>query len=97
MISQYNAKPEEIYPVKNLMMIVAKRLTIRGFIVGDADMGPKYADEHREKLSAWIADGSFKSLISTTEGIDNAADGLIGMLAGKNFGKAVLTIAELDQ
>jgi NADPH-dependent curcumin reductase CurA len=97
MISQYNLKPEESYPIRNLMQVVGKRLTIRGFIVGDADMGPKYAKEHREKLSAWIADGTFKAKFSTTEGIDNAAEGFIGMLEGKNFGKAVLTISELEQ
>jgi NADPH-dependent curcumin reductase CurA len=97
MISQYNLKPEEAYPIKNLVNVVGKRLTIRGFIVSDKDMGPKYATEHREKLSAWIADGSFKAKTSTTEGIDNAAEGFIGMLSGKNFGKAVVAISELEQ
>ena len=35
--------------------------------------------------------------LSITKGIDNAVDGLLGMLKGDNFGKAVLTIAELDE
>jgi len=33
--------------------------------------------------------------LSVTEGIDHAAEGLVGMLKGENFGKAVLTIADL--
>lgn len=33
MISQYNTSPDKAYGVKNLMQVVAKRLTIRGFIV----------------------------------------------------------------
>merc|ERR1711939_125932 len=43
MISQYNLPPAEQYGVKNLMLVVAKRITMRGFIVFDPDMGPKYA------------------------------------------------------
>ena len=97
MISQYNvARPEDAFGVKNLMMFVGKRLTMRGFIVGDPDMGPKYAAEHQEKLQEWIGDGSFIAKQSVTEGIDNAVDGFIGMLKGENFGKSVLTIAELE-
>lgn len=97
MISQYNAKPGEQYPIRNLMQVVAKRLTIRGFIVGDENMGPRHAKEHQEKLQKWLADGTFKAKLSVTEGIDNAIDGFLGMLEGKNFGKAVLQIADINK
>jgi NADPH-dependent curcumin reductase CurA len=97
MISQYNVKPGEQYPIRNLMQVVAKRLTIRGFIVGDENMGPKHAKEHQEKLQKWLSEGTFKAKISVTEGIDNAVDGFIGMLEGRNFGKAVLQIADLSK
>ncbi|KAF1813692.1 NAD(P)-binding protein [Eremomyces bilateralis CBS 781.70] len=100
MISQYNLlptaeNPTPAYPIRNLMLIVARRITFRGFIVGDDNMGPVYAKEHRENVSKWIADGSFKAQMSTTEGIDGAAEGFVGMLQGKNFGKAVLEISPL--
>jgi NADPH-dependent curcumin reductase CurA len=97
MVSQYNLKPEEMYPIRNLMEIVKKRLKIQGFIVGDKNMGPLYAQEHQEKLQKWIADGTFKAQQSVTVGIDNAVDGFLGMLQGKNFGKAVLQIADLEK
>lgn len=97
MVSQYNAKPEELYPIRNLMNVVAKRLTMRGFIVGDENMGPKYHKQHQEQLQKWIKDGTFKSKYSVTEGIDNAVDGFLGMLSGKNFGKAILQIADLEK
>ncbi|KAL8243939.1 hypothetical protein R6Q59_010197 [Mikania micrantha] len=90
MISQYNKKVEDRYGVKNLIHVVAKRLTMRGFIVGDEDMGPKYAAEHRKNVYQWLKDGTFKAKVSVTEGIDNGANGFIGMLKGENFGKAVL-------
>jgi NADPH-dependent curcumin reductase CurA len=97
MISQYNVKPGGGYPIRNLMNVVAKRITMRGFIVGDENMGPKHAKEHQEKLQKWLADGSFKAKYSVTEGVDNAVDGFLGMLSGKNFGKAVLQIADLEK
>ena len=92
MVSQYNLPTDKKYGVKNIFQVVAKRITMRGFIVGDADMGPLYAAEHEEKVSKWIADGTFKVQMSETEGIDHAAEGLVGMLEGKNFGKAVLVV-----
>lgn len=96
MISQYNLTPEKQYGVKNLMQVVAKRLVFRGFIVMDEGMGPKYAKEHQENVQKWIHEGTFKAKIHTTEGIDQAAEGLIGMLEGKNFGKAVLEVAKIQ-
>jgi len=96
MISQYNASPDQLYGVKNVMYVVSKRLTMRGFIVGDEDMGPKYAKEHKENVSKWLHDGSFKAKLSVTDGIDNAVDGFLGVLRGQNFGKAVLKIADLE-
>lgn len=95
MISQYNAT--EPYGIKNVMQFVAKRLKMQGFIVGDQNMGPVYAKEHQQNVQKWIHDGSFKAQMSVTEGIDNAAEGLIGMLQGKNFGKAVLEISKIEQ
>jgi NADPH-dependent curcumin reductase CurA len=97
MISQYNSKPEDVYPIRNLMQVIAKRLTMRGFIVGDANMGPKHYKDHQEKLQKWLSEGTFKAKFSVTEGIDNAVDGLLGMLSGKNFGKAILQIADLSK
>lgn len=94
MISQYSHKPEERYGVPNLMNIIAKRLTIRGFIVGDANMGPVYAKEHQEKVSKWLSEKSFIAKVDVTEGIDNGVTGFCNMLEGKNFGKAVLHIGD---
>jgi NADPH-dependent curcumin reductase CurA len=97
MISQYNSKPEDVYPIRNLMQVVAKRITMRGFIVGDANMGPRHYKDHQEKLQKWLSEGTFKAKLSVTEGIDGAVDGFLGMLSGKNFGKAVLQIADLSK
>lgn len=116
MVSQYNVAPAQSYPIRNLMLVVGKRIKMQGFIVTDPDMGPKYHKEHQEKLQKWIAEvclspmlarkkragclqpvqGTFKALQSITKGIDNSAQGFIGMLRGDNFGKAVLEIASME-
>ena len=96
MVSQYNiTDPGKRYGVKNLGFVVGKRLKMRGFIVGDPDMGPKYAAEHQKNVAKWISEGTFKAQQSVTDGIDNAIQGLLGMLKGDNFGKAVLKIEDL--
>jgi len=56
-------------------------------------MGPKYAEEHQRNVQKWISEGTFKAQYSVTHGMDNAGEGLIGMLAGRNFGKAVLEVS----
>ncbi|KAJ5388513.1 hypothetical protein N7509_011054 [Penicillium cosmopolitanum] len=87
LISQYNSAP---YPITNIHQILVKRLTMRGFIVGDPGMGDIYTKEHQERVQKWIKEGTFKVLIHETVGIDNGAEGLVGIFHGKNKGKAVL-------
>lgn len=87
LISQYNSDP---YPIKNIHNVLIKRIDMRGFIVGDPGMGDKYAADHQKYVQQWIKEGSFKPLIHETVGIDNSAEGLVGIFHGKNLGKAVL-------
>lgn len=90
MISQYNVAPDQAYGVKNLMSVVGKRLTMRGLIVSDPDMGPKHAEEHKKNVTAYLKDGSFKAKVHEWAGMENGAEAFVGMLKGENFGKAVL-------
>ncbi|EEA25464.1 hypothetical protein TMatcc_006311 [Talaromyces marneffei ATCC 18224] len=90
LIAVYNQKPEEIYPLGNYGQILWKRLTVRGFLVGDKGMGDKYDDEHQKRVSKWIQEGIFKAVNWEVEGIEQAADGLLALFSGRNFGKAVL-------
>lgn len=92
MIGDYNQPFEKKYGVRNLQVIFEKRLNIRGFIV--ADFQDKYYDEHQKNCQTWISDGSLTTRLSTTNGIENAIGGLLGLFAGHNFGKAVLKLGE---
>ncbi|KIW69552.1 hypothetical protein, variant 2 [Phialophora macrospora] len=91
-ISQYNLPPQDRYPIRNTFLTVTKRLTMTGFMVGDANMGPKHSAAHMENVSRWLRDGSFRATIHETVGIERAAEALVGMLKGDNFGKAVLKV-----
>ena len=93
-ISQYSRVqgPYTGYGVTNIFNITVKRVTMTGYIVSDPNIGPKYGQEHMVNLSKWIAEGSFKSKSTVVDGIDNSADGFVGMFHGQNFGKAVLKI-----
>lgn len=90
-ISQYN-NAGEAHGIRNLFHMIGKQLTMQGFIVGNPEFGPTYYREHQQKLQQWLADGSFIAKMSYTEGIEHAAEGLVGIFEGKNFGKAVLRI-----
>ncbi|RAL00944.1 MDR family NADP-dependent oxidoreductase [Aspergillus ibericus CBS 121593] len=94
MISQYNLAPEDRYGIKNLGLVVTKRIHMQGFIVGDAGFGPKYEKERDEKVSAWLREGSIVAKEHITTGIENGPEALVGMLRGENLGKAILKIAD---
>ncbi|KAI6891426.1 hypothetical protein KC318_g10461, partial [Hortaea werneckii] len=51
--------------------------------------------DHQKNVQKWISEGSFKAEQSITQGIDNAAEGLLGLFKGTNFGKAVLEVSKL--
>lgn len=73
-------------------MIVGKRLMWRGLSVFDEHMGGAYRAKHQEVVSQWIAEGSFKPVLSETNGIDQAAQGLVELFEGNNVGKALLNL-----
>lgn len=93
MISDYNLPWESKYPIRNLQRVFEKRLTLRGFIVADADMGPKYTEEHQRNVQQWIKEGSLKTSMHVTKGMENAPEGLLAIFEGKNFGKSVLEVS----
>lgn len=93
-ISTYNnGSSSTPYGIKNYSAVVRKRLRWQGFIVYDPTI-IRWQQERDEKVSRWIADGSFKSVDFITDGIDKAVDGFLGMLKGENLGKSILKIAD---
>ncbi|KAF7555439.1 hypothetical protein G7Z17_g2141 [Cylindrodendrum hubeiense] len=90
--SQYSIPPHKQYGIRNTSMIIGKRLTWKGLSVFDKHMGDAYRARHQEAVSKWIIDGSFKPVMSETNGIDQAAQGLVELFKGNNVGKALLNV-----
>ncbi|KAF9962989.1 hypothetical protein BGZ70_007731 [Mortierella alpina] len=91
MISQYNT--QEPYGIRNLIQVVGKRITIRGFIV--SDFAAECSADFAKDVGSWLANGEIIYKEDIAVGVDSAPDAFIGMLQGKNFGKQVVKIADL--
>lgn len=87
-ISTYNTPMTEWPKMPMLQPIFnAKQLKMEGFVVRD------YTDRWFEGLSQlqkWVEDGKIKYHETVTEGFENMPQAFIQMLAGENFGKAVV-------
>nr|XP_043610892.1 2-alkenal reductase (NADP(+)-dependent)-like [Erigeron canadensis] len=88
MISQHNVVEEE--PVRYLLSVITKRLTMKGFVVHDHyDLFPKYY----ETILPLIKNGTIQNVEDVSEGLESAPAALVGMFAGKNVGKKVVAVA----
>jgi NADPH-dependent curcumin reductase CurA len=87
-IAQYNATSPVPGP-DNLALAIGKRLTLRGFLVGDHQ---HLADEYVRKAAGWLRDGSLRTEETVVEGIDHAVNAFLGMLRGANTGKMLVRL-----
>ncbi|HZT76956.1 MAG TPA: NADP-dependent oxidoreductase [Vicinamibacterales bacterium] len=88
LISDYNATMPEGAP--NLRPILVNRALMQGFIVSD------YADRFGaalQELAPLVRAGRIKYREDIVEGIDAAPGAFIGLLEGRNFGKALVRVA----
>ncbi|KAG0006702.1 hypothetical protein BGZ65_004947 [Modicella reniformis] len=91
MITSYNSNAP--YGYKNLINIVSKRLKIEGFISDDfsAETQTKFEND----VSSWLLNRVIVFKEDVTVGLENAPEAFLGLYQGKNFGKAVVKIADL--
>ena len=87
-ISVYNNTEPAPGP-NNLAMAIGKQLTMRGFIVTSFE---SMREQFVTEVGGWLADGSLRNDETIVGGIENAADAFIGLLAGANTGKMVVSI-----
>ena len=74
-----------------LIEAVLRRLTIKGFIVRDFE---HLRPEFEERVSGWLASGALIDRATIVEGLDNAGEGLAGLLSGANVGKALVHLSD---
>lgn len=75
-----------------MAVLLNKRVHMQGFIILD-----HYADGHAaflRDMGNWVASGRVKQREDIVEGLENAPAGLIGLLQGRNFGKALVRVAD---
>jgi len=88
-ISQYN-EPDAT-GIRNLSLLISKRLTLQGFLVLD-HWGRREA--FVEEMSGWLREGQVTVAETFVDGIEHAVDGFLGMLRGQNLGKMIIRIAD---
>jgi NADPH-dependent curcumin reductase CurA len=87
MIAEYNDPVPQ--PGPNLMSVVRKRLRIQGFIVSDSWAR---LPEWRAAALPLIKAGTLRYREDIVDGIENAPEAFIGLLAGRNFGKLLVRV-----
>ena len=88
-ISAYNAVEPPPGP-RNLSLLVANRLRLQGFLVGDhADLRPEFL----ETVPGWLASGELVVRETVRDGLEQAVPAFLDLLRGGNTGKMIVRLA----
>jgi len=89
-LAYYDGVPPTAGPRGIPGLVVTKRLRMEGFIVLDFYDRRRQAED---ELATWVAEGRLKVCEDIIEGLENAPQGLVGLLAGQNMGKRIIKVA----
>ncbi|MFE9205968.1 NADP-dependent oxidoreductase [Micromonospora sp. NPDC007230] len=88
MIAQYNATEPPAAP-RNLALLIGKRLTLRGFLVGDHG---HLREQFVQETAGWLRAGKIAYDETVVDGIEHAPAAFLGMLRGENLGKMLVRL-----
>ena len=71
--------------------VLTKSLTVRGFIQSEFER--EHFGAFVEDMSGWLRDGQVVYREDVTDGLENVVEAFTGMLAGRNFGKAIVKVS----
>jgi NADPH-dependent curcumin reductase CurA len=94
LIAQYNAAGPAPGPNRlpaTMREVLSKSLTLRGYI--NYEFAAEHYPAFLRTVGAGIADGRIRYREDITDGLENAPAAFIGMLEGRNFGKALVRVA----
>jgi NADPH-dependent curcumin reductase CurA len=92
MVAEYNLEEPQPGP-RGMILMIGRRLTIRGFIVTDY---PQACDEYVKKAIRWLQQGKLRYRESIVEGVENAPQAFIDLLKGRNTGKQIVQLSDID-
>jgi len=95
LIAQYSATGQDAGPnllPATMRAILTKSLTLRGFI--NTEFVAEHYGDFLKLVSAGLKDGRIRYREDITDGFENAPAAFIGMLQGKNFGKALVRVSQ---
>lgn len=72
--------------------ILSKSLTVRGFI--QTEFVADHFVDFQQDMSQWVSSGQVRYREDVVDGLENAVDAFRGLLAGRNFGKLVIKVAD---
>jgi NADPH-dependent curcumin reductase CurA len=87
-IAGYNDQEPSAGP-KNMFAVIARRLTIRGFIAADHE---REMEQFLSEVAPLFASGRLKARETIVRGLDAAPQALIDLLSGGNVGKMIVQI-----
>lgn len=85
------AGPDQTMAVFNDINL--KRMSVHGLVTLDW-VGTPLHEQFRKEMKAWILGGQVKVLEHVVDGLESAPDTLLGVFEGRNFGKAVVRVAD---
>jgi len=88
MISDYN-RSDAPYPITNLWQIVARQLTMQGFLLFTYDSLRPAA---RAQLAHWVRTGELTVLEDITRGLANTPSAFCKLMTGHTRGKALVEV-----
>ena len=94
LIAQYNYAGVPAGPnllPATMIAVLRRSLTLRGFI--NTEFAAEHYDDFLRLVSGAIADGRIRYREDITDGLENAPVAFMGLLEGKNFGKALVRVA----
>ena len=87
-ISSYNATEPPAAP-RNLATIIGKSVSLRGFLVRHYQ---QHAARAAEEIGGWLQSGQIAYEETIVEGLSNAPQAFIDLLAGANTGKMIVSL-----
>ncbi len=88
-ISQYDTGTPAGGPAGIPGLLVTKRIRMEGFVVMDFYNRRAQAET---ALANWVAEGKIKAPVDVVDGFDKMPEALVGLFAGRNFGKLMVRV-----